>query len=187
MKKLSFPIFWEWVLACSRPITYDTQLELFCLLFDAYSVETDKHYTAVQVSRYASGKEHLPRRMVSKYWLVEDYISDLEEAVLTVLVPAIPDLPGAIDQLICIVGEDDTLTRGVYCWRAVTQTAARLPLPGSRTSCGTPCWCALTAASKRHNMVATVPCSKQGTAAQDYGAAILFNHIPDGVFPNSRQ
>lgn len=115
MKKLSFPIFWEWVLACSRPITYDTQLELFCLLFDAYSVETDKHYTAVQVSRYASGKEHLPRRMVSKYWLVENYISDLEEAVLTVLIPAIPDLPGAIDQLICIVGEDDTLTRRQRC------------------------------------------------------------------------
>lgn len=111
MTQLTFSSLWGWILSQTNRLTYDTEVELFELLFARYCEDQDKHYSASRISRYKSGREHLPRKMVSRYWLAADYIQDLEEAVLTVLLPCVPDLPGAIDQLVCLIGDDDTLTR----------------------------------------------------------------------------
>lgn len=111
MTQLTFASLWSWMLSQTNRLTYDTEVELFELLFEQYLTDEDKHYAASRISCYKSGREHLPRKMASRYWLVADYAADLEEAVLTVLLPCIPDLPGAIDQLVCLIGDDETLTR----------------------------------------------------------------------------
>lgn len=111
MKQLTFATMWGWALENTNRLTFDTEVQLFDLLFALYCMEEDKHYTASQISRYKSGREHLPRKLVSRYWMAADYIEDLEEAVLTVLLPNYPDLPGAIDQLACMIAGDATLTQ----------------------------------------------------------------------------
>ena len=111
MTQLTFASLWGWVLSNTNRLTYDTEVELFDLLFAKYCETEDKHYSASRISCYKSGREHLPRKMVSRYWTCQEYIEDIEEAVLTVLIPCIPDLPGAIDQLVCLIDGDETLTR----------------------------------------------------------------------------
>lgn len=85
MKQLTFATMWGWALENTNRLTYSSEIELFELMFAQYCEDEDKHYNASRISCYKSGREHLPRKMVSRYWLAPDYAADLEDAVLTVL------------------------------------------------------------------------------------------------------
>lgn len=111
MTQLTFAGMWGWMLSNTNSLMFDSQVELFDLLFAKYCEVEDKHYTASRVSNFKAGREHLPRKMVSRYWLASEYIEDLEDAVLTVLIPCFRELPGAIDQLMCLIDGDETLIR----------------------------------------------------------------------------
>lgn len=110
MSKFDFPAMWTWIIQHACPVTYRTETDLFEQLFWSYLRDENAIFDAARISRIKSGRERLPRKMVALYNSRDEYVSDLKGEVETLLALDFADAPGALAELIDMVGSDETIS-----------------------------------------------------------------------------
>lgn len=108
-KKLTFAAYLNWMFDHRRKKGM-TEYKLYLKIFAYYlNVKTDS-INATRVSHQKAGREYPTKEMVEMYRNESKAIGDLENQIATVLIPELLDLGKAIDSLLSLIENDDTVS-----------------------------------------------------------------------------
>lgn len=109
-KKLDFAAIYRWIDYNSAKVNYRSQIDLFELLFNFFTVKEQTHYSAGRISQILRGSVALPAEIVTRYQINDAYIASLMDAVETLITIDFPDAPAALADLAQMIAEDDTIS-----------------------------------------------------------------------------
>lgn len=110
-QRLDFSSFFTWLVNnTNEKVSFSSNLELFEKIFEKFLRDECVVYSPGRISQFKSGRSYLPRQMVSRYWMDNDYQNDLWIEIASLLVMDMTDEETALEELVQLVREDDTIS-----------------------------------------------------------------------------
>lgn len=109
-RRVDFSAVFCWIVRNTRDrVSFSSDVDLFEKLFSKYLRDECIVYSPGRISQFKSGRSYLPRQLVSRYWLDDDYQNDLWIEIESLLVMDMTDEETALEELVQLIREDDTI------------------------------------------------------------------------------
>lgn len=110
-RRVDFSAVFCWIIRNTRErVSFSSDVDLFEKLFDKYLRDECVVYSPGRISQFKSGRAFLPRQLVSRYWMDDDYRNDLWIKLESLLVIDMTDAEKALAELVQLIQEDNTIS-----------------------------------------------------------------------------
>lgn len=110
-RRIDFSAVFYWIVRNTRDrVSFSSDVDLFEKIFEKYIRDECVVYSPGRISQFKSGRSYLPRQMVSRYWMDDDYQNDLWIEIESLLVMDMTDTEKALAELVQLIQEDNTIS-----------------------------------------------------------------------------